>query len=65
MDTVTAIITALVLGTAIGYNASTGGANQTPVVESPTCTSCDTIDFGGPPPTFDEREAPVGGSETD
>jgi hypothetical protein len=60
MNGLTAIITTILLGAAIGYNASTAQPdNQTFIGPPPTAESGDTIEPGGPPPTFDEGDTPL------
>lgn len=60
MNTLTTVITTIVLGAVIGYNASTSQPDQGTLIGPPaTIESGDTIEAGGPPPTFDEGDTPV------
>jgi hypothetical protein len=54
MNTLTAIITTIVLATSIAYNTVTTPTDGATLIGPPaTATAGDTIDPGGPPPTFD------------
>ena len=60
MNTLTAILTAVVLGTAIGFSSPTAQADDTALIGPPPAyESGDSVEAGGPPPTFEEGDTPV------
>lgn len=59
MNRLTTIITTIVLGAAIGYNA-TAAQDETPWIGPPPSTESGQIsELGGPPPTLDGGDVPV------
>ncbi|MDT5156974.1 MAG: hypothetical protein QOC99_3229 [Acidobacteriota bacterium] len=60
MNTVTAIIATIVLATSIVYNTTTP-TDETILIGPPATANApgDTIEPGGPPPTFDDAGRPA------